>query len=286
MHTIPFVKMNGAGNDFVIFDARKQTLHLAPDQIRKLSDRNNDLTGGCDQLIVLEPSHKADVFMRIFNADGGEVNACGNATRCVADIMEKELKRLPVTIQTNVDILKGMKKAVRDHKEYILVDMGAPHLDWQKIPLKHSVKESIPLVKEYSGLDVEPMFVSMGNPHVILFLHSQAEVLAARLNEIGPALENAAHIFPEGVNVSIAAIEEGDEYVIHSRVWERGVGMTKACGTAACAMLVAANKRDRQIHKAIVNFENTGIVSVEFDPHHHVLLGGEVEEEFRGTVIL
>lgn len=286
MQNIPFVKMNGAGNDFVIFDARKQAVHLAPDQIRKIADRNNDATKGCDQIIIIETSHKADAFMRIFNAGGGEVNACGNATRCVAEILEKELHRLPVTIQTNVDILKGIKKAVNNNKEYILVDMGAPHLEWEKIPLKSPITQSVELVKEYSGLDVEPLFVNMGNPHVIFFLPSQAMVWTAKLNEFGPALENAANIFPEGVNVSIAAIEKNGDYIFHSRVWERGVGMTKACGTAACAMLVAANMRDKTIRKATISFENSGVVNVELDANSHVLLGGEVEMEFRGTVAL
>lgn len=287
MQNIPFIKMNGAGNDFVIFDARSQTLHLAPDQVRKIADRSNDITHGCDQLIVIERSHKADAFMRIYNADGGEVSACGNATRCVAELLEKELHRLPVTIETKVDVLKGIKKVIKDGKEYILVDMGYPHLEWEKIPLQSPVPRSIELVKEHSGLDVEPLFVSMGNPHVIFFLSSQANVWTIRLNEIGPALENAVNVFPEGVNVSIAAIEKnGEEYIFHSRVWERGVGMTKACGTAACAMLVAANLRDSNIRKATILFESTGIVNTELDERGHVLLGGEVQEEFRNKVIL
>src|SRR5262249_9711608 len=110
MQNVNFIKMNGAGNDFVIFDARKQSLNLTTIQLRQIADRNNSATNGCDQIIVLKNSQKADVFMHIYNADGSEVNACGNATRCIATILEKELQKLPVTIQTNADILAGVKK--------------------------------------------------------------------------------------------------------------------------------------------------------------------------------
>lgn len=193
---ITFVKMNGAGNDFVIFDARSQKITLTPEQIREIASRSNPTTKGCDQIIIMEPSSKADVFMRIYNADSSEVNACGNATRCVADLLEKELGKLPVTIETNADILQGVKKQSHQGAEYILVDMGKPKFSWQDIPLANPIEKSAALVKERSGLDVEPFFVSMGNPHVVFFSSFRPDINVSsppaipRFAETGYTLEH------------------------------------------------------------------------------------------------
>ena len=294
---LPFVKMNGSGNDFVIFDAREQRLSLTPDQLRAVASRSNVATGGCDQVIVMEHSNEADVFMRIFNADGGQVDACGNATRCVAGILEHELERLPVSIRTNADLLQGVQKAYSEEQdEYILVDMGLPKLDARSIPLAGSFEDAAAKIKALTGLS-SPSFVSMGNPHVIFFLSFTPQDDSQRddkplfdlaFETIGPALETSRDIFPEGVNVSIALLRQASDklsHIIHARVWERGAGLTQACGTAACAMIVAANQRDANVKKAHIWFEPFGtLVTAQVEEDGHVLLGGRIEEEFTGTV--
>lgn len=285
---VPFIKMNGAGNDFVIFDARSKPLQLTKEQLRAIADRKNALTKGCDQVIVMEPSAKADVFMRIYNADGGEVAACGNATRCIAGILEQELGRLPVTIETRAGILKGVKEDVLDGRKYTLVDMGAPIMDWRKIPLAHSVSESANRIHNLIHLDATPYFISMGNPHVVFFLKSEEEVQTIDLEKIGYKLEHAKDIFPQGVNVSFTTIDKNgsDACIAKSRVWERGVGHTKACGTAACAILAAINEINPDIQKATIWFEENSVVNTELDKEGHILLGGPIEKEFSGELEL
>ncbi|MDE3015371.1 MAG: diaminopimelate epimerase [Pseudomonadota bacterium] len=294
---LSFIKMHGAGNDFVMFDARRQPVALTPGQVRQIAARSNAVTQGCDQVIVLEPSRAADIFMRIHNADGGEVAACGNATRCVASLLEEELKRLPVKIETKAGILQGLEKAYTPGgEEYILVDMGAPRLDWQDIPLAFPLQESAEKVERFCDLK-NPAFVSMGNPHMVFFLRfdpaesatdaDSADLANMDLAHIGSALEHYTEVFPEGVNVSVAtlrAAKDGLGHIIHARVWERGAGLTKACGTAACAMLAAAHARNAVVRQAHLWFEPEGYaVTVKFDDSGHILLGGPVETEFEGT---
>lgn len=273
---LDFIKMNGAGNDFVVIDARKTPISLSLEQVRQLSSRDNAITKGCDQLLILRPSKQADVFMQIYNADGGEVDACGNATRCIADMLYKELGRLPVTIQTNVAILQGVKK----QDDYILVDMGTPKFDWQGIPLAMPIEAATKKVEEFSGLK-NPIFVSMGNPHVVFFveeLPSDEEVA-----EIGSKIENYTEVFPQRVNVSFAKIHK--DFVIFAKTWERGAGLTKACGTGACAMVIAAANSIAYMKNAFVKFTSyEQMVSVHLEENGHILLGGAIEKEFEGTV--
>ncbi|MDX2074617.1 MAG: diaminopimelate epimerase [Alphaproteobacteria bacterium] len=283
----PFIKMNGAGNDFVVLDARKNPEILNFEQVRAIARRDNAVTQGCDQVIMLEPSSEADVFMRIYNANGGEVDACGNATRCVADLLEKELGRLPVTIQTNVGILRGIKKAVQAGREYTLVDMGLPRLLWNEIPL--AIKADtlrLPVATGLAGAS-EACCVSMGNPHAIFFMEQlPADEDVAR---VGKAMEDDQNLFPEGVNVTFAKIHPtlagSAAAAIEAKVWERGAGMTKACGTAACATLVAASRLGLigDIRKAGVGFPG-GILQVSWQGDDHVLLGGEIIREFDGII--
>lgn len=304
--TLPFIKMNGAGNDFVILDARETPVRLTTDQVKWIASRGNSATRGCDQVIVMERSQNADVFMRIYNADGSQVDACGNATRCVASILEEELQRLPVTIETNAGLLRGLEKAYSpEDVEYILVDMGAPKFDASQIPLSMPVAEAESAIQnKLSSLipnpsPLAPHFVSMGNPHVVFFLRFMPDDDSARdeaplfdlaFNTIGPELENATGIFPERVNVSIAllrAASDGLGHIINARVWERGAGLTQACGTAACAMLAAAHKLDESISEATVWFEPFGtMVTTKIDENGHVLLGGPIEIEFEGVLKL
>jgi len=294
---ISFIKMNGAGNDFVIFDSRKNPIRLTREQVQKIAARDNSITKGCDQVIVMESSKDADVFMRIYNADGGEVDACGNATRCVAELLEKELGRLPVNIQTNAGILQGVKKVKLEDGEHILVNMGKPLLQEKQIPLGVPTNEAIRLIEEFSNLKA-PMFISMGNPHVVFFLKFDPKKSGGNisplsqvdLKNIGFQLEHFKKVFPVGVNVSIAILHysgNDNKYVIDARVWERGAGLTAACGTAACAMLVAANQLNANIRKAFVCFHPSAQgVSVRISDNGDVLLGGFIETEFTGELEL
>lgn len=296
---VPFYKMNGAGNDFVVIDARLEPIRLSEDDVRRIAARDNTLTKGCDQVIVMERSKTADVFMRIYNADGGQVDACGNATRCVAGLLEAELGKLPVTIQTNAGTLQGLQKAfTEDEQEYVLVDMGAPRFLQADIPLAVAQEQAALLISERTGLS-NPSFVSMGNPHVVFFLDFNphgTEPLNEKLlfnvdfENLGPKLETMLDVFPQRVNVSIAmlkAAKDGKGHLIHARVWERGAGLTEACGTAACAILAAANSLDASVRNAHLWFEPFGsLVTVQISEQGHVLLGGPVVTEFTGQLAL
>ncbi len=213
--------MHGLGNDFIVFDARAEPLALDAAQVRALSDRRTGI--GCDQLIVIEPSDVADVRMRIWNADGGEVESCGNATRCVALI----------TGGGTIETAGGLLDAAVDGDE-AAVDMGAPRFGWEEIPLAYAM-DTARMPVGWDGLS-DPAAVNVGNPHVIFFVEEPGAIDLARL---GPQIE-ADPLFPERVNVNVAAVENGG---IRLRVWERGAGLTLACGTGACATAVAAIRR-------------------------------------------
>lgn len=262
----------------MVIDARKQlpaaSYQLSVEQIKGLCSRSNSATKGCDQLLILKESEKADLFMQIYNADSSEVDACGNATRCIADMLYKETGRLPVTIETNAAILQGV-----EYKDgYILVDMGRPRFAWGDIPLSMEIIEAAPKIKELFGLD-NPYFVSMGNPHVVFFMDElPSDEDVAR---IGAQIENCVEIFPKRVNVSFAVPKPPYMQV---KVWERGAGLTKACGTGACAILAAANKQADFFTDITVVFENSGeSVSVQITKENHILLGGKIEKEFEGV---
>ena len=214
--------MHGLGNDFVIIDARAGEMELTGAMAAAIADRHSGI--GCDQLIVLRPSGKADVRMQIFNADGGEVGACGNAARCVAKLIGDETR-----IETEGGIIIGNATA-----DGAIVDMGLPRFEWQDIPLAYAM-DTLTMPVGWEDLQ-NPSAVNVGNPHVIFFVDDSASV---ELDRLGPMLE-VDPLFPDKVNVNVAHVEDG---VVHLRVWERGVGLTRACGTGACATAVAAIKR-------------------------------------------
>jgi diaminopimelate epimerase len=222
MTTGRFHKMHGLGNDFVIVDAREQDIELSAAKATAIADRHSGI--GCDQLIILRPSEIADVRMQIFNADGSEVEACGNASRCVAKLIGDETR-----IETDGGIIIG--NATTDGA---IVDMGKPRFEWQSIPLGYPM-DTLNMPVGWEDLE-NPAAVNVGNPHVIFFVDDSAIV---ELDRLGPMIE-VDPLFPEKVNVNIAHIRGG---AIHLRVWERGVGLTQACGTGACATAVAAIKR-------------------------------------------
>jgi diaminopimelate epimerase len=262
----PFRKMHGLGNDFIIFDARERPISLTPDMIRRLCHRQTGI--GCDQLIVMEPSGKADVFMRIYNADGGEVSACGNASRCVAQLVDKSASL--------IETAAGLLDAHIDGQTPT-VDMGAPRFGWQEIPLALAM-DTLHMPVGWDLLS-DPSAVNVGNPHVIFFVEDVKKIDVAR---IGAMIERD-HLFPERVNVNFAQVI--DRHEIRLRVWERGAGLTLACGTGACATTVAAVRRKLTERRVMVHLPG-GVLSIDYTEAGRMLMGGPVATAFTGAVDL
>ncbi len=270
---IDFLKMDGLGNDFVIIDAREKEIDLSAEQVIVLADRKNPKTKGCDQLGVIEKSKATDCFLRIFNADGTEVDICGNILRCVAQILMKEKQKGIVSITTHA----GLKHAVLVGANKVKVDMGEPKFDWQDIPLSHMV-DTLHLPIKAGDLS-DPAAVNMGNPHAVFFVDS---VKSIDLESLGPELENNP-IFPKKANISVAHVI-GDD-LIRLRVFERGVGETKACGSGACAAVVAANLRGLSDRIVTVNLPG-GALEIEWMKNNRVMMTGPVNHQFAGKVTL
>lgn len=266
-----YLKMNGCGNDFVILDVRSRgSLPLSRAQARAIADREGGV--GCDQVIAVERSIRGDAFMRIWNHDGGEVDACGNAARCVAWLLMEEGGGASRRIETGA----GMLYAERAQQGLITVDMGSPLLRWEEIPLAKAMPTDR-LEFSAGGLEV-PGAVNMGNPHVVFFVDDAEAAPAARL---GPEVERDP-LFPEAVNVGFAEVRAPD--LIRLRVWERGAGLTKACGTGACAALVAAHRQGRSGRRAEVLVDG-GSLEIEWrEGDDRVLMTGPVELEHSGEL--
>ena len=273
---IPFRKMNGLGNDFVVFDARQAPVRLSAEDASWLADRDTGV--GCDQVIILEPSKTADVFMRILNADGSEVAACGNATRCVAWILSAEKNRPQVTVETKAGLLKA---AVASPDE-ITIDMGEPRFDWQSIPLAEPFKDTRGIELQIGPIDKpilhSPSAVNVGNPHAIFWVDDDPD--SYDLARFGPLLENHP-IFPERANISLARVTAPDALTL--RTWERGAGLTKACGTAACAAAVCAARKKLTGRKVKVALPG-GELLIEWTPENRILMTGPAAFEFFGEI--
>ena len=275
----PFLKMNGTGNDFVVVEARSAPFAPSEAEVRAIADRASGV--GCDQLIAIEAAPAdapgADAFMRIWNADGGEVSACGNATRCVGWLLAEAGGRDKVTIATAAGPLTAERVGARR----VRVDMGRPGLDWTDIPLAEEMDtRGIELQVGPIGDPVlhTPGCVSMGNPHVVFFVR---DVASAPVTQVGPMIENH-RLFPERANVGFCEIVT--PHLIRLRVWERGVGETRACGTGACAALVAAARRRLTARKAVVELPG-GELEIEWrEDDDHVLMTGPIEVEFTGAL--
>lgn len=272
----PFLKMHGLGNDFVVLDARAADLELTPERRRTIADRR--LGVGCDQLIVLErpTDREADVFMRIYNSDGGEAGACGNATRCVASVVMDERKSDHVTVQTIAGLLESQKTGLASNGlPVISVDMGPARLDWREIPVSQACDTNhLPL-----GLGPlqDPVGTNMGNPHATFFVD---DADAIPLAELGPKLEHD-RLFPERANIGVAQLVGEDR--LRLRVWERGAGITLACGSGACAAVVAASRRGLVQRKADVVLEG-GTLTIEWLRDGHVLMTGGIALAFKGEL--
>ena len=263
--TTPFVKMHGCGNDFVILDERAHPVGITPSRAAATADRHTGV--GCDQLIVLQPADTADVFMRIYNPDGSQAGACGNATRCVADILMRQTGRNAVSVQT----ISGILPAVLLANGQIQVDMGPPRLNWQDVPLSRSMDTL------HLDLPGDPAASSMGNPHATFFV---ADVRSEPIAERGPALEHDP-LFPDRANIGFAQII--DPQTIRLRLWERGAGLTLACGSGACATLVNAHRRGLTGRRAKVIVDG-GTLDIEWREDGHVLMAGPVTTVFHGQL--
>lgn len=260
---VDFIKMHGLGNDFVVLDARAREIPaMQPATAAAIADRNTGI--GCDQLILLEKSDAADFRMRIFNQDGSEVGACGNASRAVAMLHGSDAE---------IETAGGML-SVSPTAGGATVDMGEPRFDWDAIPLAYAMDTlSMPVGWEMLG---DPGAVNVGNPHVIFFVD---DTDAVPLDRIGPEVEEDP-LFPERVNVNVATIE--DRSRIRLRVWERGAGLTRACGTGACATAVHAMRR-KLVDSPVTVALPGGELQIEWSPGGSIRMTGPATESFRGS---
>jgi diaminopimelate epimerase len=267
-----FVKMHGCGNDFVVFDERAGPLGLTPAHAEAIADRRTGV--GCDQFIVIEPPPPgADAFMRIRNPDGTEAAACGNATRCVASLLAAESGRARQVIRTIAGDLPSEVLA----NGQVRVDMGPVRFDWHDIPLARPM-DTLNLDLG-AGPVSNPAAVNMGNPHITFFVRN---IGAIPIPEIGPILEHDA-LFPDRANVGFAQVL-GDDW-IRLRVWERGAGLTLACGSGACAALVNAARRGLTGREATVVVDG-GELTIAWRDDNHVHMTGPVATAFSGEIDL
>jgi diaminopimelate epimerase len=271
MSGLPFIKMHGLGNDFVVLDARTRPVELGAEQVKAIANRHTGV--GCDQLIVVGvPKHaKADAAMRILNADGGEVEACGNATRCVAAMTMAEKGTKKAVIET----MAGLLAADLVGDGIVAVDMGQARTDWQQIPLAE--KRDTLRVPIDAGPLREATLVNMGNPHAV-FIVDDAESIP--VETWGPIVEYHK-LFPERTNVEVVEVIAPDR--VRMRVWERGAGVTLACGTGACAAVVATNRRGLTGRKAHVVLDG-GTLFIEWLTNGRVRMTGPVTTSFKGTL--
>jgi diaminopimelate epimerase len=260
-------KMDGLGNDFVIIDNRQKIINLTKDQIIKICNRNFI---GCDQLILIGVDKSADAYLKFFNSDGGESGACGNGTRCVADLISKETNNKTIILKT----LSGNLKSEILGNNIVTTEIGKAKTEWNEIPLSEqlntknlNIKIKDKSNKEYLGGTA----VSVGNPHVVFFVN---EIDDFDIEEIGPNIENH-RIFPEKCNVTIAQMI--NKNLIKVKVWERGAGLTKACGTAACATAFAGKLNNLTENKTDIEFAK-GKLSILIDEKNSIHMKGPVSE--------
>jgi len=256
MNNLEAYKMDGLGNDFIIFDKREKPISLSKEQIVKISDRNNI---GCDQVIFIDKDKSSNAFLKFYNSDGGETSACGNGSRCVAYLLMKENNKKKISLKTKVGILQ----AELYDKNVVSINMGQPNFEWNKIPLLKEMNNKNLQIKINSidGKEIAGGFsLSIGNPHIIFFVENFNQF---NLKEIGPKIENHSY-FPEKCNVTLANIKNRKHVKI--KVWERGAGLTKACGTAACAAAVSG---------AVLKL-NERCIDIEFSEEYLILIGKKI----------
>lgn len=274
MVTRDFIKMHGLGNDFVIVDARARPISVTEAGTRRLSDRHTGI--GFDQLITIEDADTADSDVRvsIYNSDGARVEACGNAMRCVAQLVLGETPRdATLRIRSDAGLLEAWHSP--SNENHFSVDMGPARDHWQDIPLSQECDtDHVPLAR---GPLSDPVAVNMGNPHAVFFVD---DVNAIPIETLGPDLEHDP-IFPERANIGIVQVTGPD--ALRLRVWERGAGLTLACGSGACAAAVAAHRRGLTGRKVAITVDG-GELQIEWRDDGHVVMSGPAEESFRGVI--
>ena len=260
-------KMDGLGNDFVIIDQRNQNINLSKSQIIKICDRNFI---GCDQLILINNSTTVDASLEFFNSDGSLSGACGNGSRCVADLLSKQNNKKEIVLSTSSGILKSN---ILDNN-LVETNIGIPKTNWEEIPLSENLNTKnlkIKILDKNNQEHIGGIAINVGNPHIIFFADN-LEIF--ELEIIGPKIENHK-LFPEKCNVTIAKVVS--ENLIKVKVWERGAGITKACGTAACATAVASNIKGLTKAKTDIEFE-LGKLSIFIDEKNNVHMKGPVSK--------
>lgn len=270
MGKVPFFKMHGLGNDFVVLDFRRRAIPLGAAGARRLADRRTGV--GCDQVILIEPPRHpaAQVMMRILNADGSEAEACGNATRCVADLLYRENRDPRLRIETAAGLLEAEALAGGS----FAVDMGPARTAWYEIPLARAMDTD--RVELISAPLTQAVCTNIGNPHATFFVD---DLDAIDLAAIGPALEHDP-LFPERANIGIAEIR--GPRAIRLRVWERGAGITPSCGSGACAALVAGHRRGLTERRAVVELDG-GALDIAWRQDRHVIMTGPAALSFEGA---
>ena len=273
MNILEAYKMDGLGNDFIIFDRRKISISLTKDQIIKISDRNNI---GCDQVIFIDKDESSNAFLKFYNSDGGEISACGNGSRCVAYFLMQENKNKKISLRTKVGILQ----ANLNDKNLVTINMGQPNFEWNKIPLSKKMDNQNLKIKISSidGKEIMSGFsLNVGNPHVIFFVKDFNQF---NLEDIGPKIENHTY-FPEKCNVTLASIKNRKHVKV--KVWERGAGLTKACGTAACATVVSG--AILKLNERCVDVEfGEGLLNIDWKNDNNIYMSGIVSEVKKITV--
>jgi len=269
----PFVKMNGLGNEIVVVDMRPN-----PDYITAADARSAAVGVPYDQLMAIYPPRAAQAaaFVRILNNDGSEAGACGNGMRCVADILFKESRKTALTVETRAGQLNCWQGKT---PLTCIIDMGLPRLKWDEIPLAEEFDDTRRIELQIGPVDRpilhSPSVANMGNPHAVFWVD---DVDAYDLGKIGPVLENHP-IFPDRANISLAQVVSREYLIV--RTWERGAGLTRACGSAACAAVVCASRVQRTGRKATVSLPG-GVLGIEWREDGHVLMTGPIEYEFEG----
>jgi len=267
MNKLDAYKMDGLGNDFIIFDRRKKSISLTTEQIVKISDRNNI---GCDQIIFIDKDENTDALLKFYNSDGGEISACGNGSRCVSYLLMKENKNKKISLKTKAGILQ----AKLDDKNLVNLNIGQPNFEWDKIPLSKEMnyKNLEIKIESIDGSEIKGGFsLSVGNPHAIFFVKNYNQF---NLEEIGPKIENHVY-FPEKCNVTLASIKNNKHVKV--KVWERGAGLTKACGTAACATAVAGSVL--KLNERCVDIEfPEGLINIDWKKDNNIYMTGKVSE--------
>jgi len=273
MSKLDAYKMDGLGNDFIIFDKRKESISLTKDQIIKISDRNNI---GCNQVIFVDADKSNNAYLTFYNSDGGEIKACGNGSRCAAYLLMKENNTKKISLKTKAGILL----AELDNKNLVSINMGQPNFEWKKIPLikKMDNKNLKIKINSTEGKEIVGGFsLSVGNPHVIFFVKN---INQFNIKDIGPKIENHEY-FPEKCNVTLANIKNKKHVKVN--VWERGAGLTKACGTAACATAVSGAVL--RLNERCVDIEfPEGLLNIDWKTDNNIYMTGKVSGVKKITV--